>query len=186
MFEKRLNSYDIEYNSNNPASKIRSIKFSWGFGMRLLQVFGTFDNQPTLHSFDQGVLGDIGVTSIHIKVSCNEISAEKLDLILDELERIEPEFTTTKHELRTIIQEKMAQPVPPVAESARSECFGIRREDAEKIASAHHTLALLTQSIFNQHGIRRTSEENDFQKARRLLTAGQYQAALTCIRRQLS
>ena len=105
MFNKIQNSYELEYDSV-PQSKITRIVFSWICGIRLLQVFGKFENQAKLMSFDKGIMSAINICRSNLALSCDKISTEQLDLILNELGIIEPEFRTIKEELRTVIREK--------------------------------------------------------------------------------
>lgn len=142
-------------------------------GIRLLQVFGDFSNQEKLMSFDLGILGDINVNSTNMSVSCDKVSSDKLDSILDELEVIEPAFNTIRAELTTIIQEKIAK-----SKSDKSKMTQDSSDrESEIIASAMATLLNLRQSIFNQHSIE-VPKEDDYQKAGRLLEDGQYELAL--------
>ena len=189
MFDKQLGSYKIEYSSANPQSKISKISFNWSCGLRLLQVFGQFGSQAKLMSLNKGVLSDMNIGSSHLAICCDKIGSEQLDLILNELEIIEPNFTSIKAELRTVIDEKNAQlnpfesAAPVSSSSSSSRNFGLNRADAEKIDSANATISHLIHSIFRRHGVDATPRESDFQKASRLYSAAQFEEALTSIRK---
>lgn len=165
MFNRKLESDDIRYESSNRSFKISDVSFC--YSLTLLQVFGAFRGHEKLRSFDMGIWGAITVDNILVKVSCEKISMDQLDHILNELELIEPAFKTIKTELRATIQEKTLQ---KNIEADRKK---------EEMASTRAALLSLGSALFNGH----TQQENDYQKACRLHREGQYEQALEAIKK---
>jgi|GEM_PF-3501294 len=165
MFRKESDSDRTSYNSSNSDSMIHSIVFSHFSSLRLLQVFGNFREQEKLKSYDMGILGDVVINNIAMKVSCNNISRDKLDLILNALELVEPEFGTIKAELRSIIHTKTP----------------LNNIDAERKREAISSPAASPLSPRNFLFSRQASPENDYQKACRLFAEGKTEQALGAI-----